>query len=123
MTDRIAHDDVLPVFSQILNGMDPAHLQGVIHRDLKPENILCDSAKTSSGSQISISRVLRRRSYTRVETQEGERLANFQYAAPEQRVRGRPVTFQADIYAFGLILNQMFTGEILQGAAFSRSAR
>jgi len=53
-----------------------------------------------------------------VETQEGERLANFQYAAPEQRVRGRPVTFQADIYAFGLILNQMFTGEILQGAAF-----
>jgi len=45
MADRIAHDDVLPVFSQILNGMDPARLQGVIHCDLKPENILCDSAK------------------------------------------------------------------------------
>ena len=45
MAQGMAHNDVLPVFSQILDGMDAAHLQAVVHRDLKPKNILCDSAK------------------------------------------------------------------------------
>jgi len=33
---------VLPLFSQILDGVEAAHLQRVVHRDLKPENILYD---------------------------------------------------------------------------------
>jgi serine/threonine protein kinase len=45
-------------------------------------------------------------------------LANFQYAAPEQRTRGRDVTSKADIYALGLILNEMFTGDIPSGTGF-----
>ena len=38
----IAHDKVLPYFSQILNGVEAAHLKGIWHRDLKPENILVE---------------------------------------------------------------------------------
>ena len=41
---------------------------------------------------------------------DGARLANFQYAAPEQRERGETVDQRADIYALGLILNTPSSG-------------
>ena len=56
--------------------------------------------------------------YTLVETAPTSRLANFQYAAPEQRVRGRVVDLRADIYALGVILNELFTGTLLQGSGY-----
>jgi serine/threonine protein kinase len=46
------------------------------------------------------------------------RLANFQYAAPEQRSRGVTVDQRADIYSLGLILNELFTGHIPQGTNY-----
>ena len=58
--------------------------------------------------------------FTAVETRAQDRLANFLYAAPEQRVRGRDVGPVADIYALGLILNEMFTGEVPQGSGHKR---
>lgn len=37
-------EQVLPLFGQILDGLEVAHLLGVVHRDIKPENILLDTA-------------------------------------------------------------------------------
>jgi serine/threonine protein kinase len=54
--------------------------------------------------------------HTSIETKPNSRLANFEYAAPEQRRKGMRVDSKADIYALGLILNEMFTGDVLQGA-------
>ena len=47
-------------------------------------------------------------------------MANFQYAAPEQRKKGGVSTPQTDIYAAGLILNEMFTGEIAQASDYKK---
>jgi serine/threonine protein kinase len=116
MNAEIGHDAVLPLFSQMLDGVEAAHLQDVVHRDLKPENILYDPP--SNGLVIAdfgIAQFTQEALFTAVETRAQERLANFIYAAPEQRRRGIDVGFRADIYALGLILNEMFTGEVLQG--------
>lgn len=111
--------EVLPVFSQILNGVEAAHKKGAAHRDLKPQNILCDlNNHKVVVADFGIASFREEDLYTAAETHPAERLANFQYAAPEQRARGREVSWQADVYALGLILNQMFTGEILQGTGF-----
>lgn len=40
MNRSINADQVLPLFAQVLDGVEAAHLLGVIHRDIKPENIL-----------------------------------------------------------------------------------
>jgi serine/threonine protein kinase len=116
---RISPDGVLPLFSQILDGLEAAHLQGVVHRDLKPENILYEGdSKTLAIADFGIARFTEDILATLVETAPGQRLANFQYAAPEQRNRYQSVDLRADVYALGLILNEMFTGAVPQGTQY-----
>jgi serine/threonine protein kinase len=105
---------ILGLFSQILDGVEAAHLQRVVHRDLKPENILWDKSVLAI-ADFGTARFTEDLALTAVETGPGQRLANFQYAAPEQRVPGKDVGFLADIYALGLMLNEMFTGEVPHG--------
>jgi Protein kinase domain len=117
MPSRISAEKVLPLFSQMLDGVEAAHLQRVIHRDLKPENFLHTNG-IPAVADFGIASFTDDLLATLVETQPTQRLANFQYAAPEQRVPGRPVTATADIYALGLILNEMFTGSIPHGTEY-----
>ena len=120
----ISHDRILNYFAQILDGVEAAHIQGVVHRDLKPENILY--AATDDRLVIAdfgIARFEEDELYTAVETKDSARLANFQYSAPEQRSRGIEPDQHADIYALGLILNEMFTGEIPSGTSYKTIAK
>ncbi len=113
--------EILPVFAEILNGVEAAHLQHVTHRDLKPQNILCSpQSNLYVVADFGIASFEEEELYTAVETQRNERMANFQYSAPEQRTRGREITNKADVYALGLVLNQMFTGEIPLGTQFKK---
>ncbi len=110
---------IIRLFSQLLDGADAAHLQGIVHRDLKPENILYNTVDGKLVlADFGIARFTEDELYTAVETKAQDRLANFQYAAPEQRVRGRNIDNRTDIYAIGLILNEMFTHEVPQGSGY-----
>ena len=121
MLPNLKPQEVLPIFSQVLNGVDAAHLKSVVHRDLKPQNILCDPEKNLYVvADFGIASFAEDDLYAAVETRQDERLANFQYAAPEQRTRGRDISAKADIYALGLVLNQMFTRDIPLGTQFKR---
>src|SRR6266478_2509549 len=112
---------VLPYFGQVLDGVEAAHLQGVWHRDNKPENILFDQkTNTLVVADFGIAHFEDEELLTAVETKNNDRLANFLYSAPERRVRGNRVDFKADVYALGLILNEMFTRAVPQGTAFKR---
>jgi serine/threonine protein kinase len=110
---------VLKYFAQILDGVEAAHIQGVVHRDLKPENILYTASDDRLViADFGIARFEEDELYTAVETKDSARLANFQYAAPEQRSRGSEPDRRVDIYALGLILNEMFTGEVPSGTGY-----
>ncbi|GAI75838.1 unnamed protein product, partial [marine sediment metagenome] len=103
----ISPDKVLNYFAQILDGIEAAHIQGVVHRDLKPENILYATDDDHLViADFGIAHFEEDELYTAVETKDSARLANFQYAAPEQRSRGIEPDQRADIYALGLILNE-----------------
>jgi hypothetical protein len=120
MQNGIQPDQVLQLFSRILDGVEAAHLSRVIHRDLKPENVLVDEHNNCAVADFGIAHFEEEELFTAVETKASDRLANFLYAAPEQRIRGGTVTERADLFALGLILNEMFTGEVIQGTGFRR---
>jgi serine/threonine protein kinase len=120
----ISPNKVLNYFAQILDGVEAAHIQGVVHRDLKPENILYAAGDDRLViADFGIARFEEDELYTAVETKDSARLANFQYAAPEQRSRGTEPDQHADIYALGLILNEMFTGEVPSGTGYKTIAK
>jgi serine/threonine protein kinase len=111
--------EVMKSFSQILDGVEAAHLQGVTHRDLKPENVLFDNGNHALAvADFGVASFTDDQLATLVETAPTQRLANFQYAAPEQRVAGKSVSTTADIYALGLMLNEMFTRNVPHGTDY-----
>ena len=119
MRNGISASSVLPMLGQVLDGVEAAHLQNVVHRDLKPENILFDKeSNTLAIADFGTARFTEDMVATTVETRPAQRLANFQYAAPEQRTPGGQVLATADIYALGLIMNELFTGMVPLGTEY-----
>lgn len=105
--------DTRRLFAQILDGVDAAHRLGAIHRDIKPANILHDeNSSTLLVADFGIARFTEDLLATLIETDDRDRLANFEYAAPEQRRPGGVVDARSDIFALGLVLYEMLMGEV-----------
>lgn len=109
----------LELFLQVLDGVSAAHASGVIHRDLKPENILYDPAEPLVVvADFGIAHFAEEELLTAIETGSSERLANFGYAAPEQRVRNGAIDHRTDLWALGSVLNELFTGHAVHGPGY-----
>jgi serine/threonine protein kinase len=119
-------EESLAIARQIADGLEEAHEHGIIHRDLKPANVkvtpegkvkildfglakALEGDPTSSGgnSQLSHSPTLSRQM-----TEAGMIMGTAAYMSPEQ-ARGKKVDKRSDIWAFGVLLFEMLTGERL----------
>lgn len=118
ITSGISGNRALELFTEISDGLKFAHQKEVWHRDIKPENILIDRDGHAVIADFGIAHFQEDELATVVETRKQDRLANFQYAAPEQRNRGQDVDGRADVFALGLILNEMFTKSIISGVNY-----
>ena len=94
----------LDMARQLAAGIAEAHRQSIAHRDLKPENIML-----TPGGELKVMDFGICRSYGGDETATGVIMGTPAYMAPEQ-AEGKPADDRTDIYAFGLILYEMFTG-------------
>jgi eukaryotic-like serine/threonine-protein kinase len=115
-------EDVLSVAKQIAEALEYAHERGVIHRDLKPANIKLTSdgkvkildfglAKAMSNEALS-SNLSNSPTLSLAATQAGVILGTAAYMSPEQ-AKGKPVDRRADIWAFGVIVYEMLTGQLM----------
>lgn len=93
------------IIREICSALDYAHRKGVIHRDVKPANILLDRQGRAFLSDFGLALI------TEIGTR-GEIFGSAHYIAPEQAVSSAKAVPQSDLYAIGIILYEMFTGEL-----------
>lgn len=100
----------LHLFRQVCEAVSHAHANLVVHRDLKPSNILVTAEGKVQLLDFGIAKLLDGNSEDPPEaTRTGVRSFTLHYAAPEQ-IRGEPVTTQTDVYALGVVLFELLTG-------------
>jgi zinc protease len=90
---------------QICAALAEAHAQGIIHRDLKPENVMLDKSGNVKVMDFGIARLLDAGA-----TSTGGVMGTPAYMAPEQ-AESKAVDARTDVYALGLILYELFTGQ------------
>ena len=96
------------IAQQLCEALDAAHSEGIIHRDLKPQNILMGAGDHLYVSDFGLAKSLE--SSASGMTRTGQYLGTPRYMAPEQVEAGQ-VDKRTDLYALGLILFEMVTGE------------
>lgn len=123
MKEGIDDSKKLYYYNQILEGIKFIHNNGCFHRDIKPENLLFDSQNDIIVvADLGIAHFNGDELIDDPKTKLTSKMGNYQYAAPEQRMRGIEPNYQCDIYALGLILNELFTGILLQGSFYKKIA-
>src|SRR5262245_39931143 len=101
---RVPVDKGIDVAHKIAGGLAAAHAKGVLHRDLKPRNVMIDGLGEVRVMDFGLATVATELSGADV------RSGTPAYMAPEQ-LAGREATTASDIYAFGLVLYELFTGK------------
>lgn len=96
------------IAEQLCEALDAAHSEGVVHRDLKPQNVLMGKNDQVYVVDFGLAKSLEASSAGMTRT--GQYLGTPRYMAPEQ-VEAKPVDSRTDLYALGLILFEMLTGE------------
>jgi eukaryotic-like serine/threonine-protein kinase len=101
-------EKALPLLRKIADGMAYCHANNVIHRDLKPENILvmADGQPVIMDFGLALTKGSHRVTYSNLSATMG----TPDYMAPEQ-IEGQRGDQRTDIYALGIILYEMLTGE------------
>ncbi|MCY1030894.1 serine/threonine-protein kinase [Corallococcus sp. BB11-1] len=109
---RMDLESVIWVMDQMLAALGAAHEAGVVHRDLKPENVfIVEAPKIPTSVKLvdfGIAKLLESRDNPL--TTDGYVIGTPNFMAPEQ-IRGDAVSPATDLYALGLMLFQLLTGE------------
>ncbi len=104
---RLGPEQAADIASQVCDALEFAHTHGIVHRDIKPQNILLTREGQVKVTDFGIARAASAATIT----QTGTVLGSVQYISPEQ-ARGTMVGRSADIYALGVVVYEMVTGQL-----------
>ena len=104
---RFPRDRGVQIARQLCAGLSAAHDRGVLHRDLKPANVMIDGRGNVRITDFGLATAIRDQGSS------DSLVGTPAYIAPEQRQRAE-TSIRSDIYSLGLVLYEVFTGEIAQ---------
>ncbi|MGD1276159.1 MAG: serine/threonine-protein kinase [Tepidisphaeraceae bacterium] len=120
---RLSVTQAINILRQILAALQYGHERGIIHGDLKPDNILLDAAALNSEfsapgcvkvTDFGVG-VAAMATAAAAASPSASSTGAMWYIAPEQRL-GAPADVKSDIFALGVVLFEMLTGERPSGA-------
>ena len=112
-TGRMTQEMALRLLPQICDALQFAHDHGIIHRDIKPGNIMLTRDGRIKVADFGLAK--RQDVESGFHTQSGTGMGTPDYAAPEQFMTDAPIDHRADIYALGVMIYQMLTGQLPRG--------
>jgi len=104
---RLPVDEAVAYAIEIGRGLAAAHGRNLVHRDVKPQNVLIDPDGRARVTDFGIARSLEAHGLTAT----GRVLGTTDYVSPEQAM-GEDVDERSDVYALGVVLYEMVTGDV-----------
>jgi len=110
---KLPEDYALSITAHVCDALNYAHTHGVIHRDIKPANILINMDGAVKVADFGLAK--QSDSGLSGLTKTNMAMGTPDFVAPEALIPGMPLDGRADLYAMGVMLYQMLTGEIPRG--------
>ncbi|MDB6069321.1 MAG: pknB 20 [Verrucomicrobiales bacterium] len=107
-------EKVLEIACQVCEALEGAHDRGILHRDIKPANLLMDESGHVKLVDFGLARPLDVSGPETHLTATHQLMGTRDYMAPEL-LAGREIDARVDVYATGVLLYEMLTGEVPRG--------
>ena len=107
---ELAPGEAMRIVPPLCAALQYAHDHGVVHRDVKPENVLIDVDGNVKLADFGLARLVGEAQLTR----QSQVMGTPHYMAPEQ-FRAANVDHRADIFALGVVLYELLTGQVPAG--------
>ena len=109
---RFSTEAALPIVMGMAAALGAAHRAGVVHRDFKSDNVMLASEPDGERIVVTDFGLARHTATATLDSQEARGLeGTLAYMSPEQ-LQGQSARQPADIYALGLVMYEMLTGEL-----------
>jgi predicted Ser/Thr protein kinase len=110
---KISLDETRQILGELASALDYAHERGFIHRDIKPSNVmLTHNAETGTSRVVLMDFGIAKIKNDLTSLTGSGAIGTIDYMSPEQIKESRLVDATTDVYALGVVLYEMLTGEL-----------